>query len=187
LALGLLAQGLVKLMTAQKIPPWPLNGVRLGGAVVAGWLVALWLFGGGGGGLGGTGGGLFGGGKDRGKGDGIVPGKEAPGPPKKADKGGPAAKKGVLPVEVLTNDAARRDGGSEAARKAAWYRLEGAEKNDLRTLGEIEKQMDEAKPPLKGLVILLRGDDNPARPAGRVQDLARAAEQRGLKVEYITP
>src|SRR5262249_10878041 len=66
---GFVVQALARLLTTQKVPPWPLMGVRLLGAIVAGWLVALWVFGEGGGGLGGPGGRGFGSGSEKRKAD----------------------------------------------------------------------------------------------------------------------
>src|SRR5262245_118405 len=62
--IGWLANFLAHLVTRHKLPPWGTNGARLGGAVIGGWLVSLWAFGGGGSAPGGSGG-LTHGDKDR--------------------------------------------------------------------------------------------------------------------------
>jgi hypothetical protein len=62
LTIGLITQGLSRLLTTRPVPRIPLNIVRVLGAIVCGWLAALLLFGGGPGGIGGGGGwSLFGG------------------------------------------------------------------------------------------------------------------------------
>ena len=62
LALAALAGLFVRLLTTRKLPPKVRWLLRLMGALLIGWIVALFLFGGGGGwGLGGTGGWGFGG------------------------------------------------------------------------------------------------------------------------------
>src|SRR5262249_16507297 len=63
LGLGLLAQLLARAFTTKKLPRGPALVVRLLSGVICGWLIALWLFGGGGAGIGGVGwgGGGFGG------------------------------------------------------------------------------------------------------------------------------
>ncbi len=114
---GLITQGLSRLLTTRPVPRTPLNIVRLLGAVVCGWVVALLVFGGGFGGLGGGGGwGLFGGGGGPGGGTGKAPppaetgrregdtGQE--GRPRETAKAGPAEGRTLL-VEVLPEYPAR--------------------------------------------------------------------------------
>ena len=56
----------VKALFGRKLPRYPAWGMRGLGAVLFGWLVALWVFGGGGGGIGGVGGWGIGSGTGRG-------------------------------------------------------------------------------------------------------------------------
>jgi hypothetical protein len=186
---GLLVQLLVKALTAQKLPRYLLQAFRLIGALLAGWLVALFVFGGGGSGLGGLGGWGFGPNQQKdssAKKD--APSKEGSdsAKDKSRDKGLGPASESVLRVEVLTNPAVEKVLGKEGVERRRFYRIEGAEANDLLTLDEMKKKIRERlakQPPLQRLDIVT-GLDNPDKNAGLVVDLRQWAEDQKLKVEF---
>jgi hypothetical protein len=178
---GLLVQLLVKALTRQKLPRYPLLAFRLLGAVVAGWLVALFVFGGGGFGLGGLGGWGLGPREQKGAAaqkDGSDSAKDRP-----RDKGPGSAAEGVLRVEVLTDPAAEKVLGKAGVEKQRFYRIEGAEANDLLTLDEMKKKIRERLPGLQRLDIVTR-EDSPDKDARRVAELRQWAEDQKLKVEF---
>jgi hypothetical protein len=179
---GLLVQLLVKALTAQKLPRYPLLIFRVLGAVLCGWLVALFVFGGGGPGLGGLGGGGFGSGEQKNaaaKKD-LVP-KENSDTAK--DKPRDKAPEGVLRVEVLTNPAAEKVLGKAGVESQRFYRIEGAEANDLLTLDDMKKKIRERLPTLRRLDIVTR-EDSPDKDVPRVAELRHWAEDQKLKVEF---
>jgi hypothetical protein len=179
---GLLVQLLVKALLAQKVPRYPLLAFRVLGAVLAGWLVALFVFGGGGPGLGGLGGGGFGSGdqknaaakKDSAPKEGSDPAKD-----KSRDK----APEGVLRVEVLTNPTIEKLLGPPAIVKQHFYRIEGAEANDLLTLDDLKQKIRVRLPALRRLDIVTR-EDSPDKDVPRVAELRQWAEDQKLKVEF---
>jgi hypothetical protein len=189
LATGLLVQLLAKLLTGQKVPRYPLWALRLLGGVVAGWLVALFVLGGGGFGLGGPGGWGFSSGtgdqnaKTGPKDDTISPKDK---PSVKDKETSPAQ---VLRLEVLTDRAIEKLVGTEGVAQKRYYRIEGAEPNDLLTLGalkdRIRSQLDK-EPPLRRLDIVIR-KDSPREDTGRVLELSKWAEEQELIVAPLKP
>jgi hypothetical protein len=179
---GLLVQLLVKALTAQKLPRYPLMLFRLLGAILAGWLVALFVFGGGGPGLGGLGGGGFGSGEQKGSPakTGLTP-QETNAAAK--DKSTERTSGGVLRVEVLTNPAVEQVLGKTGVEQQRYYRMEGAEAKDLLTLEELKKKIRGRLPALQRLDIVTR-EDSPDKDVLRVAELRRWAEDQKLKVEF---
>jgi hypothetical protein len=144
LFLGLLVQILVKLLSAQTVQGWPLRGTRLAGAVLGGWLVALWVFGGGGGGLGGLGG--WGLGSGKGKGDAEEKKEEDPAKTKDAVKDGKKNGEDIaetLRVEVLGDETLLKIAKGKGFDPERRYRLGQSDERQLRTLREMEKRIKE--------------------------------------------
>ena len=173
LTVGLVTQGLSRLLTTKPVPRIPLNVVRLLGAVVCGWLATLLLFGGGPGGFGGGGWSLFGGGGSGGT------GKEQPpaatgrdGGPRETDKTGPAD--GVtLEVEVLP-------------KSPALYRVteagQGVRELDFDHLTDYLLERKKVKPPVTAIQVS-PGLSDPKAPA--VTRIIDWAGRNGLKA--VTP
>jgi hypothetical protein len=183
-AVGLLAQLLVRALTAQKLPRWPLLAIRLMGGILAGWLVALLVFGGGGGGLGGPGGGWFGPGAGPGsstnKGPGAVE-KDKSAQEKPESKPAPAGA-GSLRVEVLKDTTLEKVTGGTTDRKRC-YRAEG-KLLTLKELQEFVKQRQRQQPPLSRMVIVLYKHDSPEEHVLLVSSLKAWAErEQKMKVD----
>jgi hypothetical protein len=179
---GLLVRFLVKALSAQKVPPKIMLIVRLLGAVAAGWLVALWVWGGGGPGIGGSGGIGFGGGTGGNK----PPATESHKDQVRSDKGENAGREGVLRVEVLTNLAVEKLLGKEAVRAQRYYHVLSTEEKDLLTLDElkeiIRKRAKEQPPPRR--LDIVTGPESPVPELPRVNDLTRWAKDQDLVVAF---
>jgi hypothetical protein len=197
LIVGLLSQFLSRSLTAQKLPPKLLHGSRLGGAGIGGWLVALWVFGGGGTGLGG------GGGFGVGPGEGTGPDNSPPGVTKDANNdkheppppppGGGGTES--LRVEVLGKGTLTKITGGAGADLDRCYRVEGKEGQRLLTLAEAKdlvRERQKQTPPLRRVEIVLY-NDSPARDVPFVTRLSHwAREQDGadgekLRVDFSSP
>jgi hypothetical protein len=175
---GWLLQRLTRLLTPKKVYPAALWVIRLAGGVAAAWLVALFVFGTGGGwGFGGPGGGGLG------EGPGSQPGTAehndtgtsktvGPGPEEKLP---PVAEK-TLRVEVLGG------GLSQQQRlNGQFYRLDREDK--LQALPAVLEQIDRRKagtPPLEKVEIVLY-KDSPDRNTPAVEELRSAVSRRGLE------
>jgi hypothetical protein len=157
-AVGLITQGLSRMLTTRPVPRVPLLIVRLLGAIVCGWVVFLLVFGGGLGGLGGGGGwSLFGGGGGPGGGS----GKESR-PSATGQSGGTGRDSGKAPstagltleVEVLP----RRDA----------YRVQlpggGSREFDFEGLKAYLLAQKRATPPVTGIRVS-PGESDPSAPA----------------------
>jgi hypothetical protein len=157
---GFLAQVLVRLLTAQKLPRIPLNIIRLLGAILSGWLVALVVLGGGGSGFGGPGGPGVGG--DTGASKDKPPetnGKEKETPREKDQ--GKDGKRGSLQVEVLGNEPLKkiaRDAAPDLERRYRTGDEVGAKLLNLAELKEYIKQRLGQEPPLRQLVLVFYKD-----------------------------
>jgi hypothetical protein len=177
----------VKAMFGQKLPPWPVWGLRALGGIACLWIAGLWLFGGGGGGIGGTGGtGVGGSGwprekeKERTSIEKSDKEKEKDGKGK-ADK--PAGEMETIRVEVLGDAPLKKLAKGANFDMSKRYRLAGD--MNLRTLDEVQKVIRnrrEEKPPLKQLEVVLYLD-SPERGRPQVASLVEWAndldEQRG--------
>jgi hypothetical protein len=192
LIVGLLAQLLMKALTMQKLPGKPLLVLRLLGAVIGGWLVALWVLGGGGAGLGGLGG--LGLGSGPGKG-GTTPTTQAT--PKegtgkhKSGSEAPVVAGETLRIEVLGEEPRKRLG----AKADHWYRLDSGEGPHVLTLDEVKevvKKRQQTSPPLRRIEIVLY-KDSPDRRGGLVSQLATWAHDletkdgEKMKVDFTAP
>jgi hypothetical protein len=188
LLIGLFSQLLVKAFTGKSLPRFPLLMLRVLGGILVGWLVALFVFGGGGSGLGGLGGWGFGTGKGGGEAkDSEVKKDSSPkdaAPPKDAGSG--TAPERVLRVEVLTDPAVEKALGKEGVERKRFYRIEGTEGNDLLTLDALKEKVRERlkkQPPLERLDVVTR-EDSPDKDVPRVAELRRWAEDQKIKVEF---
>jgi hypothetical protein len=157
LVVGLLAQLLARAFTTQRLARWPLLTVRLLGAVIGGWLVALWVLGGGGPGFGGQGGWGLGSGPGQGEREKTVEiGKnDNDGHKNERVQETPAGE--TLRIEVL-GSAALPEADVRAER---WYRLETAEGPRLLTFAEVKeaiKSRQEKSPPLRRIEMVLYKD-----------------------------
>jgi hypothetical protein len=194
LGVGGLVQVFVKLAFAQQVPRWPMWGIRGLGGVASAWLVYLWLFGSGSGGLGRPGG-WFGGGRGDGadKSAKVEPrakdkeSKKEEEKDKDKDKGkGEAPPEQTLKVEVLGNDTLKKLAGSGSADLDKRYRIPGEAR--LYTLEEVRKLVKDRRqgtPPLKRLVVIVY-NDSPDRNRPQVADLvdwARDLDPERGKVE----
>lgn len=168
LALGFVAQLLMRAMTIRNPPRWSILTIRLLAGGICGWLLALWLFGGGGPGIGGTGGWGFGSGS--GKGDGTkqeeITKKNSDG--KTSDQAKQTRDSETLRIEVLGN-AALSPQDSQAGRR---YRLD-MEQGTLRTFAEVKdmvRKRRQEQPSLRYLEIVLY-NDSPAEDNSLVSQL----------------
>lgn len=157
LVVGLLAQLLARAFTAQRLPRWPLLTVRLLGAVIGGWLVALWVLGGGGPGFGGAGGWGLGSGPGQGESEKTVEvgKKDSDGQQNERVQMTPEGE--TLRIEVLGR-AALPEADVRAER---WYRLETAEGPRALTFAEVKeaiKSRQEKSPPLRRIEMVLYKD-----------------------------
>jgi hypothetical protein len=167
LLIGFLTGVLVRLLSTRKMPRGPRNVVRLTGAVLCGWVVALLLYSGSGGGggdgrwwmLGSQGG--EGRTADTGKGDTTAKAPWRPGTTTaKTPDNTPAAE--TLRVEVLGPAALEKLPGKPDTRHC--YRVEGEEGPKLLTLKEVEdfiRRRQKRQPPLR-CVVLVVYNDSPA-------------------------
>jgi len=155
LLMGFLARFLTRLLTTRQMPLWAIRFVRLCGAVVGGWLVALLVFGGGGSGLGGGGGrGLGGAGQGTAAKDSKEP--KPPEPPAK-DNTQPNGGKTVVKVTVLAEEALKDITGTSKPDLERRYRIEGESPKALRSLAEIKEELLKRRmetPDLKVDVVL---------------------------------
>jgi hypothetical protein len=205
---GLVVAAIVKLAFGQKVPPWPAWVVRVLGGCLFGFLVYLWLFGGGGGGIGGPGGWFGGSGKDgaRNRDGATEPQKDKDRQAKKEkdrekekkdkekDKdgksGAPAGPS--LQVEVLGPGALKKIARSDTFDPARCYRVKG--ETQLLTLEQLRKLIQLRRMSLSGLgkLEIFVYLDSPAMDKPQVAGLESWARepdpQRGkLEVELRAP
>jgi hypothetical protein len=188
LGLGLLAQLLARALTTKKMPRGPALIIRLLSSVICGWLLALWLFGGGGAGIGGLGGwGLgSGAGKDGGEKTTEVAKKDGEGAKGDGEAKTPAEE--TLRIEVLGNAAL----AEQDIRAGQWYRIETKEGLRLLTFGKVQdaiKNRQQERPPLRHVEIVLY-NDSPNEDVPRVGQLkawARELDDGKMKVDISKP
>lgn len=157
LALGLLAQLLLRALSIRNSPRWSLLTIRLLGGVICGWLVALWLFGGGGPGIGGSGG--FGFGSGSGSGDTQSKDRKREGKhvAPKANGASKTPDSQTLRLEVLGADALK-NAGKEASH---CYRLDQQEGEHYLSFAEVKDEIrhrQQQQPPLRLIQIVLYKD-----------------------------
>ena len=174
-AVGALVRLISRLTTRQQLPPWLMFVLRFLGAVVVGWLVALWLFGGGGPGIGGQGGTSSGSGSG---GEQKQPPPPTTGPT--ADKVKPADAAETLRVEILGDPALKRLAGSGHFDAEHRYRLKTDGGPRRMTLAEVKdfvlRRLDQP-PPLRRIILVLY-NDSPASDRALVTDLENWAKDQ---------
>jgi hypothetical protein len=159
---GLITQGLSRMLTTRPVPRVPLLIVRVLGAVVCGWVVALLLFGGGLGGLGGGGGWSLGGGG----GPGGATAKERPAATGRTERETGQTGRGdgrTLQVEVLP-------------QYPAPYRVQTAGGPRTFYFDELKTYLLEQKkatPPLTGIQVSEESSDPNAPAVTRLTEWAR--------------
>jgi hypothetical protein len=181
-------QVFAKLMFGQKLPQWPLWILRVLGGVACGWLVALWLFGGGGGGIGGVGGDSLGSGTSSANDKDESAAKKAEkkdGKEKSEDP--PGAPNETLTVEVLGDEPLKKLAKGDTSKR---YRVVGEQ--GLRSLEEVRNLIRTRRdkgPPLRRLEVVLYLD-SPDRQGSQVASLVEWAndlEEKGkrwLRVDF---
>jgi hypothetical protein len=185
---GFLGNFLARALTTRKLPPWARNTLRLLGAVVFGWLVGLWLFGGGGPGIGGIGGLGIGSGTGRGEHTAQAPntGPTAPATPKGIEET-PGGAPDSVRVEVLGDSVLKkRKPPLDLERR---YRVETAEGPRLMNLKEVKEFIRERmkhEPPLRRVVLVLY-KDSPDRAVSFVRDLQTWAAEEKMRVDFQEP
>jgi hypothetical protein len=174
---GFLTQLVARLTVARPLPKPAVNILRFLGAIVAGCLVWLWVFGSGGQGFGLGGGGFGLGGHETGAGGtgasrNIESGKETV----HNDGTDPTVGPGVFRVEVL---------GDRPEERERFYRLENGEPKTRLTMKELRSRINERKtqsPPLQKLVIVLYLD-SPDKDKLQVRELQELALD--LKLPFV--
>ncbi len=180
LGLGLLAQLLLRTLTARKPPRWSVQTIRLLGGVICAWLVALWLFGGGGSGIGGTGGLGFGSGEGQGEGKKTVESG-------KKDGGATETPSGESMQIVVLGRANLSESDIKAER---WYRIETTEGPRMLTFVEVKRAIQNRQreqPPLRRIEIVLY-KDSPDERVPIVSQLRTWASDRDggkMKVDLL--
>lgn len=157
LLIGFLTQLLTRAFTAQKLPRWSQLTVRLLGAVIGGWLVALWVLGGGGAGFGGAGGWGLGSGPGSGQGEKIAEISKKGDREKENGNESKAPTTESMRIEVLGRAAL----SESDVRAERWYRIETGQGWRLRTFAEIKeaiKDRQQEQPPLSRIEIVLYKD-----------------------------
>ncbi|HZV05479.1 MAG TPA: hypothetical protein VE999_10380 [Gemmataceae bacterium] len=174
LGLGLLAQLLMRATMVRKPPRWSVLVVRLFGAIICGWLVALWLFGGGGPGIGGAGGWGFG----TGSGQGNRKQETELGKKNKDGKESEITKQ-VSPRESLRIEVLGKDALPEPDIVAErWYRIETGDGERLVAFDDVKEEIEKRQhenPPLRRIEIVLYKDS----PDERVPIVSRLRSWAG--------
>jgi hypothetical protein len=154
------------------MPRWARNVVRLTGAVLCGWLVALLLFGGGGLGIGGSSGWGFGSGAGKDESTARAPENNGHVPPTSKSSPVVPPAENTMRVEVLGPDALKKLNGKADADNR--YRVEGEEGPKLLTLPEVKdfiRKRQKKEPTLRRVVIVVY-KDSPAPDKDFVTELA---------------
>lgn len=168
-AVGASVRLLSRLTTRHQLPAWLMFALRLLGAIVAGWLVALWVFGGGGplvGGAGGSGLGSGSGGNQKPSPPSTTP--ELPGTNATGGTNSPAAPGESLQIEILGNEALKRFSPDSRFDPERRYRVESKGAWKVLTLDEVKEFVgarQKESPPLRQISLVLYDDS----PAYRVQ------------------
>ena len=165
LLIGAIGQFATRRLTAKPAPVWSVRVMRLSGAVVGGWLIALWVLSGGGSGLGGPGG----------PGVGGKNGKEAPSDKKRDEE----TKKDTEPkppattatVEVLGAEPLKAILGKEFDEDRC-YRVRMDKGGELLALEQLQTRLREWRDKAGELkVVVVRYSDSPGSRNRYVTDL----------------
>jgi hypothetical protein len=186
LVVGLLAQLVTRAFVMRKLPRMPLLVTRLLGAVIGGWLVTLWVLGGGGPGFGGIGGGWLGSGTGEGEKTTQVAKKDGEVKKTNGEAKAPAAE--TLRIEVLGKGSLTKP-DVDASR---YYRIDTGEGPRLLTFAEVKevvKKRQEEQPPLRRIEIVLYKDSPDERVPLVSQLKAWAGDLDGgkMKVDVSQP
>lgn len=156
LLIGFIARVAVKLLTTRSLPLWGVRFMRLLGGVAGGWLVWLFVFGGGGSGLGGSGGFGFGGsGNSKDTPEEKKDKKpEVEKPPKKDDIKG-NEKKNILRVAILGLDPLKKLQGKDDPDYRRCYLIEGETPQEVHDLEGIQKVIRERRKEEKDLKVIV--------------------------------
>jgi hypothetical protein len=186
--LSLLAQLLAKALTTKKLPPWPTVIVRVLGGVICGWLVYIWLFGGGGPGIGGMGGWFSGSGTGRGEGEKTTTTAKKEGEGKKTNGEAKSPSDQTLRIEVL---------GQEPLKKAdvkglRCYRLDVGDGPHYWTFTEVKEAVNKRRrqePPLRRIEIVLYKDspDEQVPLVSQLKAWAGELDDGKMKVDVSKP
>jgi hypothetical protein len=161
---GFVFRFLTRMLTTRPLPLWAVRIVRLAGGVLGGWLVALWVFGGGGGGIGGGGGFGLGAGKDGGAGKKESEEKRKDEKPPPTDKEKPPGGESLMIVTVLGLKDLRERVGKEDPDLDYSYHIQGEPANTVRNLEQVKEELlkrKKEKPDLK--VTVGTTEHTPAR------------------------
>jgi hypothetical protein len=166
LLVGAVGQLATRMLTTKKPPVWGVRVMRLLGGVVGGWLIALWVFSGGGSGLGGSGGlGIGGNGKEN-----PSEKKTEEKPPKKADTK-PSVTTEPVEVEVLGDVPLKAILGMDFDKDRC-YRVRTAKGVELLPLEQLQTFLRDRRAKAGELkVIVVRYSDSPGRRNPYVTDL----------------
>ena len=188
LAAGVVLQLLARVMTRRKVPPLPLNVIRLLGGVAAGLLIYLLIFGTGSGFGFGFGNGFGFGGKGTGTGS---PGSTAtvqtgPTRPPTSSNGPPVpAQPGILRVRMVGGELYKKYGGQERdamdRNQDPFYWIAGEEKP--QSWEQVRLRIERTKG-LEELEIIIEPTDSVGKRHGAVLALEELAERYKLKVSY---
>jgi hypothetical protein len=161
----------VRLLTTRPMPVWAVRLLQLLGGVAAGWLIALWVFSGGGSGVGGPGGPGLGGGNES-------PPEQKKQPEGKGNETEPKKSVEPLRIEILGEDALKAL-GQTASGTYRGYRIEGSADGKLYTFEQIlDLLRHEKQEHPKRKVFLVTYKDSPALDKQVVAQLAIWLEKR---------
>jgi hypothetical protein len=160
LGVGFLVQLVVRGWTRQEVPRWAMMTLRVVAGVASGWLVALWLFSGGGGGLGGPGGPNIGGNDGN---NNPQAGKD-----KDERKDDLPNKVNTLYVEVLGTETLKQIDPNHFDPQHC-YRI-GTQLLTQEQVIEHIKQRQKEGPPLEAVTLVLY-DNGPSEQVPKVADL----------------
>jgi hypothetical protein len=175
---GWLAGLLMRAFAVRNPPRWSLMTVRMLSGLICGWLVALWLFGGGGAGIGGSGGLGLGGGT----GSGDANEKVSSTTDKSAHGEGTVSDEQTLRIEVLGVEALK-----SANRDAAHcYRLDKREGTVFLTWDEVKDEITHRRDQgsLHRIEIVLY-KDSPNDDRAVVSRLKNWSRDRKLQVDIV--
>jgi hypothetical protein len=188
LVVGLLVQLVTRAFTAQKLPRWAVLTVRLLGGVIGGWLVALWVLGGGGSGFGGLGGWSLGSGPGKGEGEKTTEIAKKDGEGKATPRDGQTPAAETLRIEVL-GKASLSKADADASR---YYRIDTGDGPRFLTFEEVKgavKKRQGGEPPLRRIEIVLYKDSPDQRVplVSRLKTWAADLEGGKMKVDVSQP
>jgi len=186
---GLIVNVITRLTTGQKLPRIPIMVVRVLGGIIAGWLVMLWVMGGGGFGIGGSGGWGVGSGTGTGPsntrdkdGNNTYSNNETEKEKEKGKAVSPPQTVPTLRIEVLGPTPLKELAGKKPFDLDQCYRVSTPDGRKLLTLAEVKKLIDPSEDePAWRRIMLVIYNDSPNKDNRRVEDLKKWAETLLLK------